>query len=244
MTVTRSRSSKRYAATASTSATTENVDDESIEKDNRNGKGNGKDSDNLKEPLHRTVAVSDAFMAACAWYSASRIDNSGAAQYVQIGFSCFGLACSAGVLRFGFNPECFRPYNEVLAKIAGRVGIPLLAFVASEKHINYLPLPMLFALCVLSACSNVWSVRAQELYTLILGVVSNGFLVAYGVQEKETGAFAGAALFVLGGLVIGPDRNRCLFGVRRENLFHYCLGTALLLIGEHVARKGSWKMLL
>ena len=34
-------------------------------------------------------------------------------------------------------------------------------------------------------------------------------------------ALAGVAIFALGGLVIGADREKCIAGVRRENLFHY-----------------------
>jgi len=196
---------------------------------------------NQIEPLHPSVAVSDAFMASCAWYSAWRINGSGLALYVQLGFICFGLACSAGTLRFGFNPETFRPYNEVLAKNAGRVGVPLLAFVAffaAMKWDEKSAPSLLLAFCISSACSNLWSEKVQKLYTIATGVLGNICLVLHG---GKSGA-CGAALFVLGGLVIGSDRHRFVWGVRRENLFHYCLGTALLLIGEHVAAQDTWKL--
>ena len=204
-----------------------------------------KGNESQDEPLHPTVAVSDAFMAATAWFSAWRISRVGLNQYVQLGFICFGLACSTGVLRFGFNPEIFRKYNEILAKNAGRVGVPLLAFATAftDNAEWEVQAPMLlFLLCVVSLCSTLWSSKVQELYTIAIGVVGNFFLIKHGVQKSISSIVVGSALFVLGGLAIGSDRNRYICGVRRENLFHYCLGTALLFIGEHVAIEGTWKL--
>ena len=36
----------------------------------------------------------------------------------------------------------------------------------------------------------------------------------------------GAATFIITGLVIGSDREACIAGVRRENWFHYLMGTS------------------
>jgi len=196
------------------------------------------------EPLHPTVAASDAFMACCAWMAVYRIPSMQSSSYVagadlvKLGFASFALACSAGVLRFGFNPELFRPYNEVLAKNAGRVGLPLLASAAVAGHFQQWGQPgTVMLLFSLSACSNTWSDKLQLLYTKLLGVLSNACLVVHGARSGDMGSVLGPALFVLGGLVIGSDREKCLFNVRRENWFHYCLGAALLLIGNHVAEK-------
>ena len=190
-----------------------------------------KGSDASVEPLHPTVAVSDSFMAACALYSAYTCPL----PISRLGFLCTGVACSFGVLRFGFFPETFRPFNECFAALTGRVGIPLigLGFLNLTEHRALLPvndMQVLFALMLMYCFTLPLSHKAGELITTLLGAASMGVIAQFGSAAGNQQAIAGVVLFIGGGLVIGADRNRCLFGVRRENLFHYTLGTALFLI--------------
>jgi hypothetical protein len=184
------------------------------------------------EPVHLTIAVSDAFMASACWFAAMTCSL----HISQLGFAIVGSACTAGVLRFGFYPEIFRPFNENLAAMAGRVGIPLigLGFLnLSPEFRSQLPLSdldILFVLCLAFCITMAWSKTAAELYTTAAGVVSMGAILAYGMNTGNTLARAGVILFIVGGVVIGPERDNLMLGVRRENLFHYCLGTALVLI--------------
>ena len=196
---------------------------------------------NLKEPLHPTVAVSDAFMATCALYA---FTVSKSQPCSALGYLMCGIACSAGVLRFGFAPETFRPFNEVFAQLTGQVGVPMmgLGFVNTDASLrSVIPfgdLEVLFALVMTFAFASALPKAKAELITTVLSAVSMGaiFKVA-GANRAEVGdkfflAQLGVGLFVFGGLVITPDRNRCLFGVRRENLFHYCLGLSMYLMAQ------------
>jgi hypothetical protein len=146
------------------------------------------------------------------------------------------VACSFGVLRFGFLPETFRPFNECFAALTGRVGIPLigLGFLnVTEHHRALLPVDdmhVLFALILVYCFTLPLSHKVGELITTLLGAASMGVIAQFGAAFNNQLAIAGVVLFIGGGLAIGADRNRCLFGVRRENLFHYTLGTALFLI--------------
>ena len=197
---------------------------------------------NLKEPLHPTVAVSDAFMATCAFYAA-RV--SGAKPESQLGFFVCGMACTFGVLRFGFAPETFRPFNETFARLTGQVGVPMmgLGFLNTDASLRSMiplasDLEILVALVVTFAFASALPAARAELVTTLLSAVSMGaiFKVAGAnsgaVGDKYFLAQLGVGLFVFGGLAIKPDRNRCLFGVRRENLFHYCLGVSLALMAQ------------
>jgi hypothetical protein len=205
-------------------------------------KGNAKP---LVEPHHPTIAVSDAFMGACCVYSALMAPLP---RVSALGFGSVGAACFAGVLRFGLAPEVFRPLNEKLAAFAGRVGIPLigLGFVgASASSAARAALPLsdveaLFALAVLCAASQCWPAPAQELYTT---VVSGAGLTGVAHWGHHAGndplALGGVALFLLGGLAIGPERDIYTLGVRNENLFHYVCGGALLMMATAFAAAAS-----
>jgi hypothetical protein len=215
----------------------------------------------IVEPLHPTVAISDLFMALCAFYSTRMMNLNGfkflfvhGTPYLQKieylpgmelmhnGFSWFGIACSFGVLRFGISPETFRPFNEIFAKVAGQVGVPLLGYGVSncyslKKSIHFPETDptffLFFMLCISLQCGKEHNV----LYTTVCGALSMLSILCTGYLEESSFLMGGAALFMFGGLAIGAEREKCLFGVRRENLFHYCLGTALLLIAFGVKER-------
>ena len=199
----------------------------------------GSDNNNKPgpEPRHPTVAASDAFMAACCFYTARTAWAAGVSTSA-LGALSVGTACSAGVLRFGIAPEMFRAYNENFAMFAGRVGIPLLGLGfgrASPAVSSLLPsgdLVVLFALASGFVLSLAWSNDgAGELYTTMMGVLGMACILSSSWPADLPGV-VGVLLFVAGGLAIGADRDRYIWGIRRENLFHYVLGTSIALFSS------------
>ena len=127
------------------------------------------------EPRHPTVAVSDSFMAASAWYAAM----SASSEVTRLGFIMMGTACCCGVLRFGFLPEVFRPYNEVFAKAAGQIGLPLVGFgflnngtVAGYTSETISSTTFMFALVMLFCAFLPQKEGVVELYTKVCGVAA------------------------------------------------------------------------
>ena len=57
-------------------------------------------------------------------------------------------------------------------------------------------------------------------------------VVLASIKKKDWVALVGIFFFVFGAIVIGPAREECLFGVRRENWFHYCIAPAAMLIAN------------
>ena len=189
----------------------------------------------VPEPLHPTVAASDAFMCVCCLLAASICPS----RVASIGYLLVATACGFGTLRFGLAPDIFRPFNERTAQLAGRVGVPLvgLGFLGMTQHRPLLPLDDVSALATLVwlyAISLSLSEGTGELYTTIIGVLAMVCVVAFGAAVGPTAIFAytGVGLFAFGGLAIGSDREKCIAGIRRENLFHYCLGVSLLLMAK------------
>ena len=175
-------------------------------------------------------------MAACCFYTARTAWVAGVPMSA-LGALSVGSACSAGVLRFGIAPEVFRPYNENLAMFAGRVGIPLLGlgFRRNAPAVSSL-LPsddlVLFTLALGFALSLAWSNEGGgELYTTLMGVLCMTCILSSS-WPADLPDVMGVLLFVVGGLAIGADRDRYLWGVRRENLFHYMLGTSIALFSS------------
>ena len=56
-------------------------------------------------------------------------------------------------------------------------------------------------------------------------LVAPTLLHAWNAGDAQAAGAIGA--FALAGIVIGADRHKCLLGVRRENWFHYVLGSSL-----------------
>ena len=42
-------------------------------------------------------------------------------------------------------------------------------------------------------------------------------------------------LFIIGTVIIGNNRHKCVLGMRCENWFHYCLGTSAYLMANEFA---------
>ena len=119
-----------------------------------------------------------------------------------------------------------------------RVGIPLLGLGfgrASPAVSTLLPsgdLVVLFALASGFVLSLAWSNDgAGELYTTMMGVLGMACILSSSWPADLPGV-VGVLLFVAGGLAIGADRDRYIWGIRRENLFHYVLGTSIALFSS------------
>ena len=57
-----------------------------------------------------------------------------------------------------------------------------------------------------------------------------GPVAAAAIAASDNRQLAGIALFLVAAVPVGADRHTCLCGVRRENVFHYLIGVASLLI--------------
>mmetsp|Transcript_59664 Transcript_59664/g.129732 ORF Transcript_59664/g.129732 Transcript_59664/m.129732 type:complete len:207 (-) Transcript_59664:32-652(-) len=188
------------------------------------------------EPRFPTVAVSDAFMASCAAFAGLSAWRGGTV-VSALGFWGVAAACCAGVLRFGFSPDQFRPFNENLAAHAGRVSIPLIGLGVAHKVPALAPyledqIVCVGVLSIAFAASLGLNHPNTELYTTIISAAGILTVIAHSYTSDCLHGVVGGVLFVVGGLAIGADRHRSLMGVRRENLFHYCLGSAFVLMSR------------
>ena len=87
------------------------------------------------------------------------------------------------------------------------------------------------ALASLGAVCRSLPDNLQELAKVILNVVCFvAPILAYGLSVKDHRTSFGVLLFALAGVGVGADRESYLFGVRRENWFHYMIaGSAVIL---------------
>ena len=187
-----------------------------------------KDNKTPHKGLYPTVAISDTFNAAgnymAAWTCMSC--NHQAAAY---GFLVVAIAASVGVLRFGFSERAFAKANGDLADAAAFVGLPLvgldfLIHPAGSDEISRAFFVLLLALSL----SRSLSEGALELAKIVLNVACLvGPVLVHAHRAGDWQAAAAIGTFAFAGIVIGADRHRCLLGVRRENWFHYFLGSSL-----------------
>lgn len=151
------------------------------------------------------------------------------------GFSTVCLAGSIGTLRFGFSESMFAHANESTAKFAAFVGLPMvgLSFMPlSVRAMLNVPL-FIFSLGVIESLSRGVSKPITELMTVIVNVCCYVGPVAYTSYITQDYYTLGAiSLFAFAGIVIKPERNLRYFGIRREDLFHYCIGVAAYFIGK------------
>lgn len=187
------------------------------------------------EKEYPTIAASDLFMGCCC--IAAAVKTFPSMEVAALGFCMIAAACFFGVLRFGINAKLFAPYNETLAKIAGRVGIPCigLGFARGLPGLAALPseAAVLTLLIVGLGISLNWSSekgKPGDLYTTVLA--SLGMLLAayYGVSRSRWLVVFGVVLFLVAGLVVTPNRFKLIGNVRCENWFHYLSGLSYLLL--------------
>lgn len=190
--------------------------------------------------IYPTIAISDLFMAACHYWAFWQLITSGH-EPQAFGFLLVAFACSWGVLRFGFSESAFKGLNEDFAQLAGRVGLPLVgSTLLPQLNLGLGLLATPFATLVALFAGHTVCARmgpkpkelVQTLLNLFFFVLPIGALAN---KYEDTQLAGGLSLFLVAGLVIGPDRQRLLFGIRRENLFHYGLGISTLVIASRLA---------
>jgi hypothetical protein len=201
---------------------------------NNNAPSNGKGK--FQGGLYPTVAVSDAFMAGCNFWAAQTLFAAGA-EPQALGFLMVAVAASAGVLRFGVSESLFAASNTKLAVLAGLVGLPLAGATLLAKlfpgvpFLAQSPLAIAVGLSLVERLASQFPEGIREAIKVLVNV--GCFLFPVGMlayRQNDVVLGAGLALFGLAGVVVGPDRHRFIFGVRRENLFHYGLGLATVLM--------------
>lgn len=58
---------------------------------------------------------------------------------------------------------------------------------------------------------------------------------------RQDGVLLGAVLlFLIAGVVVKPERHRYLFGLRREDWFHYMISISSYLIATRMKARSSW----
>lgn len=210
--------------------------------------------------LYPTVAISDAFntvthalaaiaLAQLAPTSAHRAD------LAAVGFASVAFAATLGTLRFGLSEYHFAAVNGATAHFAAYVGLPLVGFAAATSSALSngpqsswcAPLtsvlsnvdPALFTvalswICLLS--TNTFAAALEDLVKVLLNVVLFIWPVAaLGLHHSDRALLAYLGLFVFAGVVIKPEREKLLFGVRRENWFHYGIGIASMGMAYRLA---------
>eukprot|EP01063_Lacrimia_lanifica_P024314 TRINITY_DN32242_c0_g1_i1.p3 TRINITY_DN32242_c0_g1~~TRINITY_DN32242_c0_g1_i1.p3 ORF type:complete len:210 (+),score=86.54 TRINITY_DN32242_c0_g1_i1:55-684(+) len=197
-----------------------------------------------KQALYPTIAVSDAFNVAGHVYGAWLAWPTD--RLAGLGLAYVAVAAAAGVLRFGVCRGTFRPANEGWADAAAYVGLPLLghrvlapvlegaggaAAVLADEAVYMSALLFVMIWCQRYCRSD----EAEELSKVAVNLLCfAGPLLWHAAGAGNTTLLAGVALFVLGGVAVGNERERFLLGMRRENIFHYIIGVAAYLIGAGI----------
>jgi len=206
------------------------------------------------EPVRATIAVSDAFNVFGHAFAAAIALRAGN-RLAALGFASVALAAAFGVLRYGVCPPGFRAANKAYANLAGFVGMPLVGYNSWKA------LGGVAAFCNALQCCTAAKAGGDEIDYIVVvlvlfGAVSAGvktpagmdlarvavnvvFFVAPVVFAAIAGAnwalVASVAGYVFAAAVITPDEERCLFGVRRVNWFHYAIGAGAVGIAKGLA---------
>ncbi len=182
--------------------------------------------------LYPTIAISDAFNALGHLIAAS-IAYEREYYVAAMGFLTVVVAATVGVLRFGFNELKYAQANGDLADISGFIGLPCvgISFLTFIPALNFNVNPGVIAvlLTIIEAGSRSFPPQLRELAKILVNVCFFVLPVLIAsILEKNWGTFLSIVLFVVAGLVVKPERHQYLFGIRRENIFHYMIGVAAL----------------
>jgi hypothetical protein len=188
-------------------------------------------------PLYPTIAISDAFQSLSHFYAASLIYqiNFPAA----LGLASVGVAGSVGTLRFSLDEKRFETQNNALADIAGFAGLPLVGlyfmsiYLEMAKEANVLAL--FFTLLFIETATRGGKKENKE---LMVGIINATLFIAptlyHAITTSNTYLGLSVGIFVLGGVVITPARNKLFMGVICENWFHYCIGTSAVMLATAI----------
>ena len=93
----------------------------------------------------------------------------------------------------------------------------------------------MYTLLFFEAATRSLAKWKRELVTVLINAcLFIGPMVHRAVVEGDVMLGLGVGIFLLGSVVIGPDRHKVKMGMRCENWFHYCIGVAAVLIAKSV----------
>ncbi|GMI45212.1 hypothetical protein TrCOL_g3351 [Triparma columacea] len=178
--------------------------------------------------LYPTIAISDSFNVAGHLIAAFLVKE--VSPFASMGFFTVAIAGAFGVARFGFNEDLFADTNGALADYAAFVGLPCVGYELASlgRYVDNWLFASIFTLleiCTRPLGENVRNGVFKPLINIFL-------FVGPCILSKNVLAQIGIAVFVVGAVVIGPDREKYKAGVRCENWFHYAIGVAAVLIGR------------
>lgn len=161
------------------------------------------------------------------------------------GFISVAAAATVGVYRFGFD-EGFASANGDLADIAAFVGLPLVGIDFMIHRVDFTKgcgqwmqeHYFVVVLIMLEAFTRSMKKEARELAKTLTNILF--FVLPVGVgsyRNNDLHTLLAIIAFVLAAIVITPNRNKFLLGVRCENWFHYIIGFCAVLIAQGLPLK-------
>jgi len=157
---------------------------------------------------------------------------------VAFGIGIIAIASSIGTLRFGVAPRTFAYANGLLAEYGGMMGCPLIGIGFMIKN-GFVPETLLgvqtwvgtaaLLFCIATYIRGSAEKPQSELYTTLVCVIS---FIGMLYSQWDVSTVSAVATFISAGLLVGADRHRYILGVRRENIFHYILGSSMVLFAR------------
>ena len=155
------------------------------------------------------------------------------------GFLSVSIAGSIGVYRFGFD-EGFAAIHANLTDLAAFVGLPLVGYdyllyrcPGTLRLVAQKTDPVIFALFLVLIETFTRSMHPSTRES-IRTIINAGLFVIPALigayTYNNTNAVIAILLFLTAAIVIGPERHKYLFGLRREAWFHYIIGVCAYFI--------------
>lgn len=207
--------------------------------------GSELEDEDLDPRVYPSIAVSDGFNSACCFYAASLALSKGRGD-AACGIGMVAVASAIGTARFALGGKTLAWGNSFGADLAASFGIPLLGLgfararhlwpdvlpTAASGSVTSLPSSLLYALGVSFVVTRLLASnkKLKELYLTASGVASLGMVLH--AEKLSAEALRAVGLFLVAAVVVGNDRHRTIFGIRRENVFHYLLGPTMVLFGQ------------
>ena len=191
--------------------------------------------------LYPTIAISD-FFNCIGHFFAVLISFKRQNYYFFFGYFLVTVTAFIGTLRFGFNEELFGQTNSFLADLSAFIGLPsiglyffqLIPYISKLSGYQYYFIT--FFVIIERMTLRSFLLKYREILKIIINIIFYilpVLIVSY--QNKKWFSLIGILLFIIAGLVIKPERHQYLFGIRRENIFHYMLGVSAYLIADGIS---------
>jgi len=196
--------------------------------------------------LYPSVAISDTFNCLGHAYASYIAYTKQPLNYCYLGYSVIAIAALAGIGRFGVCEAMFIDANEDLARLGAYIGLPLIGS-AYFKRAGWIytdfPLKITqIVVCgaILAGCSKslrvlLANVDLEDLTRTIWGLTM--FILPIGIvayEEDDRMLLGSVVLFLVAGVFVKPERHNYLFGMRREDIFHYSIGIASIGIASRM----------